>query len=95
VTSKVRCRRRDVAMWRAREIRGEPADPAHLRASRPSCSRPRLPVKVVGERLGHTKIAMTLDVYAHVLPAMDRAAATDVADHDVDAGLEDDPWDRP
>jgi integrase len=34
-----------------------------------------VPVKVVSERLGHTKIAMTLDVYAHVLPAMDRDAA--------------------
>lgn len=34
-----------------------------------------VPVKVVSERLGHTKIAMTLDVYTHVLPAQDRAAA--------------------
>lgn len=34
-----------------------------------------VPVKVVSERLGHTKVAMTLDVYAHVLPAMDRDAA--------------------
>jgi integrase len=35
-----------------------------------------VPVKVVSERLGHTTIAMTMDVYAHVLPAMDRDAAT-------------------
>jgi integrase len=34
-----------------------------------------LPIKVVSERLGHSRVAMTLDVYAHVLPAMDRAAA--------------------
>jgi integrase len=34
-----------------------------------------VPIKVVSERLGHTKITMTLDVYAHVLPAMDREAA--------------------
>lgn len=34
-----------------------------------------VPVKVVSERLGHTTISMTLDVYAHVLPAMDRDAA--------------------
>ncbi|MEX0835998.1 MAG: hypothetical protein WD010_07900, partial [Nitriliruptor sp.] len=34
-----------------------------------------VPVKVVSDRLGHTKVAMTLDVYAHVLPAMDRDAA--------------------
>lgn len=30
-----------------------------------------VPVKVVSERLGHATIALTLDVYAHVLPAMD------------------------
>jgi integrase len=34
-----------------------------------------VPIKVVSERLGHSKVAMTLDVYAHVLPAADRAAA--------------------
>ena len=34
-----------------------------------------MPIKVVSERLGHATIAMTLDVYAHVLPAMDREAA--------------------
>jgi integrase len=34
-----------------------------------------VPVKVVSERLGHHTIAMTMDVYAHVLPAMDHDAA--------------------
>jgi integrase len=34
-----------------------------------------VPIKVVSERLGHTTIAMTMDIYAHVLPAMDRNAA--------------------
>jgi integrase len=34
-----------------------------------------VPIKVVSERLGHATIAMTMDVYAHVLPAQDRAAA--------------------
>jgi hypothetical protein len=34
-----------------------------------------VPIKVVSERLGHSRVALTLDVYAHVLPAMDRAAA--------------------
>jgi integrase len=34
-----------------------------------------VPIKVVSERLGHSKVAMTLDVYAHVLPAANRAAA--------------------
>jgi integrase len=39
-----------------------------------------VPIKVVSERLGHTRIAMTLDIYAHVLPAMDRDAAAAVGD---------------
>ena len=34
-----------------------------------------VPIKVVSERLGHTTIALTMDIYAHVLPAMDRDAA--------------------
>lgn len=31
--------------------------------------------KVVSERLGHSGVAMTLDVYSHVLPSMQQAAA--------------------
>jgi integrase len=31
--------------------------------------------KVVSERLGHASIKMTLDVYSHVLPSMQQAAA--------------------
>lgn len=31
--------------------------------------------KVVQERLGHSTIATTMDIYSHVLPAMDRDAA--------------------
>jgi integrase len=34
-----------------------------------------VPMKVVSERLGHAKISMTMDVYAHLLPAMDEDAA--------------------
>lgn len=34
-----------------------------------------VPIKVVSDRLGHTTIAMTMDVYGHVLPAMDADAA--------------------
>ena len=33
------------------------------------------PVHVVSERLGHSKIQMTLEIYAHVLPDMQREAA--------------------
>ena len=33
------------------------------------------PVHVVSERLGHSKVSMTMEVYAHVLPDMQQAAA--------------------
>ncbi|MGH9943948.1 MAG: tyrosine-type recombinase/integrase, partial [Pyrinomonadaceae bacterium] len=31
--------------------------------------------KVVGERLGHASITLTLDTYSHVLPSMQQAAS--------------------
>jgi integrase len=34
-----------------------------------------VPAKVVSERLGHRKISITLDLYSHVLPGMQQAAA--------------------
>jgi integrase len=34
-----------------------------------------VPVHVVSERLGHSTVAMTMEVYAHVLPDMQREAA--------------------
>ena len=36
-----------------------------------------IPAKVVSERLGHANIAITLDVYSHVIPGMDAQAASD------------------
>jgi integrase len=33
-----------------------------------------VPVPVVSQRLGHAAVSMTLDIYAHVLPAMDADA---------------------
>ena len=33
------------------------------------------PVHVVSERLGHAKVSMTMEVYAHVLPDMQQDAA--------------------
>lgn len=39
-----------------------------------------VPVKVVSERLGHASVQLTLDVYAHVLPAMDADAVQRFAD---------------
>ena len=32
-------------------------------------------VKIVSERLGHSKIQITLDTYSHVLPTMQKKAA--------------------
>jgi integrase len=38
-----------------------------------------VPVKVISERLGHASVAVTLRIYAHVMPGMDRDAANAVA----------------
>jgi integrase len=38
-----------------------------------------IPAKVVSERLGHANIAITMDVYSHVIPGMDAKAANAVA----------------
>jgi integrase len=35
--------------------------------------------KVVQERLGHSTIAITLDIYSHVIPAMQEEAAALIA----------------
>ncbi len=36
--------------------------------------------KVVQERLGHSTIAMTMDIYSHVLPSMQREVANKIDD---------------
>jgi integrase len=36
----------------------------------------RTPVHVVSERLGHSKVSMTMEIYAHVLPDMQTEAAS-------------------
>lgn len=38
--------------------------------------REGIPIKVVSEQLGHKKVTITLDIYAHALPSMQRDAAT-------------------
>jgi integrase len=38
-----------------------------------------VPVKVISERLGHATVAITLDIYSHVIPGMDELAAHTVA----------------
>jgi integrase len=39
-----------------------------------------IPPKVISERLGHSTVAFTLQTYVHIIPGMDEAAATTVAD---------------
>jgi integrase len=34
-----------------------------------------VPLKVLSERLGHSSISVTADVYAHVIPGMQESAA--------------------
>ena len=34
--------------------------------------------KIVSERLGHSNIAITLDLYSHVLPGMQKAAVSKI-----------------
>ena len=38
-----------------------------------------IPAQVVQRRLGHSKIEMTLGIYAHVLPSMQQDAAAKLA----------------
>ncbi len=45
-----------------------------------------VPVKVVSERLGHSTVAFTMEVYQHVLPGMQRAAVQNLADAKTKAG---------
>jgi integrase len=37
-----------------------------------------VPAKVMSERLGHTKVGITLDLYGHVVPGMQEAAAAQI-----------------
>ena len=39
-----------------------------------------MPARIVSDRLGHSNIATTLDIYSHVLPSMDEQAAVQIAD---------------
>lgn len=40
--------------------------------------RQGIPVQVVSERLGHAKVSITLDIYAHLLPGMQEGAAQSI-----------------
>jgi integrase len=37
--------------------------------------------KIVSERLGHSKVSITLDIYSHVLPDMQESSAQQLSDH--------------
>ena len=60
----------------------------------------RVPLKVVSQRLGHSSVVITLQIYAHVMPGDDQAAAAaidnifcDVNEPDVDRMLTDEGGD--
>jgi integrase len=63
----------------ARLIKAAKVPPIKFHGLRHTCATLLLqvgqPVHVVSERLGHTKVSMTMEVYAHVLPDMQREAA--------------------
>ena len=42
----------------------------------PCCWAQGVHPKIVQERLGHSRISLTLDTYSHVLPGMGREAAS-------------------
>ena len=42
-----------------------------------------LPPKIVQERMGHSSIVMTMDVYGHLFPRGDDSAEIDAAEGDV------------
>jgi integrase len=69
--------------WFRRLARGAGLPPIRLHDVRHSYATAALaagiPAKVVSERLGHANIAITLDVYSHVIPGMDAQAANAVA----------------
>ncbi|MCZ6904039.1 MAG: tyrosine-type recombinase/integrase [Acidobacteria bacterium] len=62
-------------------IRGSvPVESRHSHASQ--LLRAGVSPKLISERLGHSKVGFTLDVYSHLLPGMQEEAA-----HLVDVGL--------
>jgi integrase len=69
--------------WFRRLARGAGLPPIRLHDVRHSYATAALaagiPAKVISERLGHATIAITLDVYSHVIPGMDAQAANAVA----------------
>jgi integrase len=69
--------------WFRRLARGAALPPIRLHDVRHSYATAALaagiPAKVVSERLGHATVAITLDVYSHVIPGMDAQAASAVA----------------
>jgi len=56
----------DVVRWLGLSVRFH--DLRHGNASQ--LGRMGVPTKVIGERLGHSSVTITLDVYSHVLPGM-------------------------
>jgi integrase len=67
----------------ARVIKAANVRPITFHRMRHTCAtllfQAGVPVKVISEPLGHKRVEITLGIYAHVLPAMQRAAADQIA----------------
>ena len=63
----------------AQVIKAAGVKPIKFHGMRHTCAtlllQARTPVHVVSERLGHAKVSMTMEIYAHVLPNIQREAA--------------------
>ncbi|MDP2859128.1 MAG: tyrosine-type recombinase/integrase [Bacillota bacterium] len=64
----------------ARNIKAADVRPIKFHGLRHTCAtlllKANVPVKVVQERLGHKRVEITLCTYAHVLPSMQKDAAS-------------------
>ncbi len=68
----------------AAALSGAPAAPGCPRPASTTCATLALQAgmhpKVISERLGHSTVAMTLDIYSHAIPALQHNAAATIAD---------------
>ena len=79
-SSPTRSAMRGIGSWRRPSCR-KSASMICGTATPRSCSASNIHPKIVSERLGHSRVALTMDTYSHVIPGMqeEAAAAIDAA----------------